>query len=136
MGAGVVWRRPFGDRLRTVDLRPQRIELRGEPVIAADDRVVLVDARVEVQVHDAARATYAVEDYRRALERVAVLALRDDGGTLTAPELLAGGDRLRSGLHAACRGAGDAWGVRVPSVDVRVRPWEPGPSSLTRAASR
>ena len=39
-------------------------------VLAADDRVVLVDATVQVQVPDAERATYAVEDYRRALERV------------------------------------------------------------------
>jgi len=103
VGPGLTWRRPFGERLRRVDLRPQRLELSREPVVASDDRVVLVDATVVVQVHDAERATYGVEDHRRALARVAVVSLRGAGGAWSADQLLGDGERLRAAVLSSCR---------------------------------
>lgn len=120
---GLRWRRPFGERLRLVDLRPQGLELRDEPVIAADDVVVLVDVTLGVQVHDAELATYAVADHRRAMERVAVERLREAGAVRPSAELLAGEGRLSEAVLVSCRSAGDAWGVRVLSVEAGVRPW-------------
>lgn len=81
---------PFVERVRArVDLRDQIVGLSAQPVITSDNLLVSVDTALRLKVVDPQAATYGINDYRRAVERSAVLTLREVIGSLDLGRTLA-----------------------------------------------
>ncbi len=117
---------PFVDRVRaTVDRREQELRLVHEPVITADNWVVHVDGASYVEVTDPQAATYAVADYREALERLTVTTLRERIGAMDLQRVLSDRHHLAAQVREVLDQAGAAVG----------HPGQPGRDHGDRAAA-
>ncbi|MGI8948085.1 MAG: paraslipin [Ornithinimicrobium sp.] len=80
--------------------------------------VVAVDSATHFQPTDPKAATYEVNDWRRAVERLTVTTLREVIGTLNLEQALSSRDALEAQLRLAVADASSRWGVRVLRVEL------------------
>jgi len=110
---------PGIDRITTVDMREQVIDVPPQEVITSDNVVVSVDAVVYYEATDAQRLVYNVGNFILAVTKLAQTNLRNVIGDMQLDEALTSRDKINTALRDILDEATDKWGVRVVRVEIQ-----------------
>ena len=110
---------PGIDRITTVDMREQVIDVPPQEVITSDNVVVSVDAVVYYEATDAQRLVYNVGNFILAVTKLAQTNLRNVVGDMQLDEALTSRDKINTALREILDDATDKWGVRVVRVEIQ-----------------
>ena len=111
---------PFIDRVKPlIDLREQVVSFKGQPVITADNLVVLIDTVLFFQVTDPRAADYEIVDYIQAIEQITATMLRGVIGSMDLEQTLTSRDKINHMLRGVLDEASGKWGIRVTRVEIK-----------------
>ncbi len=131
---GIAFLVPFVDRVgRRMSMMETVLDVPRQDVITKDNAVVSVDAVVFVQVIDAAKAAYEVENLILAIQNLCMTNIRTVVGSMDLDDVLSHRDIINARLLEVIDAATDAWGTKVMRVEIKdLTP----PSDLTAAMAR
>ncbi len=121
---------PFIDKVTTVDVREKVFNTWSHEMITKDNAVVTVDAVVYMQVTDAKKAVYDIQDPYNAVLQIALANLRSMIWQLILDESLSERWRINTFVQTHLSDETAKWWVKVTKVEIqRIEP----PADLTRA---
>jgi len=131
---GISFLIPFVDRIgRRMSMMEAVLDVPRQDVITKDNAVVSVDAVVFIQVMDASKAAYEVENYRLAILNLCLTNIRTVVGSMDLDEVLSQRDSINARLLTVIDAATHAWGTKVMRVEIKdLAP----PADLTQAMAR
>lgn len=104
---------------RKVNMMEEVLDIPPQEVITKDNASIHADFVAFLQVHDAASASYEVNDLRRALINLTQTNARSLLGSLDLDEVLSSREVINARLLQVIDLATDPWGVKVTRVEVR-----------------
>jgi len=111
---------PFVDRVAyRQEMREQVLDIPAQTCISRDNIQVEVDGIVYLKVMDAERASYGIEDYRRASVNLAQTTMRSEIGKLDLHQSFAERERLNEAIVREIDRASDPWGIKVLRYEIR-----------------
>ncbi|MGI9119171.1 MAG: SPFH domain-containing protein [Acidimicrobiales bacterium] len=110
---------PGIDRMTTVDMREQVIDVPPQEVITSDNVVTSVDAVIFYEATDPKRLVFNVGNFILAITKLAQTNLRNVVGDLQLDEALTSRDKINTSLRTILDDATDNWGVRVVRVEIQ-----------------
>jgi len=111
---------PFFDRIAyRHEMREQVIDVPSQACITRDNMQVAVDGLVYLRVIDPERASYGIEDYRRAAVNLAQTTMRSEIGKLDLSQTFSERDALNDSIVREIDKASDPWGVKVLRYEIR-----------------
>jgi len=111
---------PFFDRVAyRHEVREQVLDIPSQSCISRDNVQIDVDGLVYIQVMDGAKASYGIEDYRRASVNLAQTTMRSEIGKLKLGQTFSERDTLNETIVAEIDKASDPWGIKVLRYEVR-----------------
>jgi len=131
---GISFLVPFVDRIgRRLSMMETVLDVPQQDVITRDNAVVSVDAVVFIQVIDAPKAAYEVENLNLAIQNLCMTNTRTVVGSMDLDEVLSQRDAINARLLSVVDAATDAWGTKVLRVEIKdLTP----PQDLTQAMAR
>jgi regulator of protease activity HflC (stomatin/prohibitin superfamily) len=131
---GISFLIPFVDRIgRRLSMMETVLDVPQQDVITRDNAVVSVDAVVFIQVVDAARAAYEVQNLNLAILNLCMTNIRTVVGSMDLDEVLSQRDSINARLLHVIDAATDAWGTKILRVEIKdLTP----PPDLTQAMAR
>lgn len=131
---GIAFLVPFVDRIgKRMSMMEAVLDVPRQDVITKDNAVVSVDAVVFIQVMDASKAAYEVENYRLAILNLCLTNIRTVVGSMDLDEVLSQRDSINARLLTVIDAATHAWGTKVMRVEIKdLAP----PADLTQAMAR
>jgi regulator of protease activity HflC (stomatin/prohibitin superfamily) len=121
------------DKMIKVSLRIVTWDIPAQDVITRDNVTVKVNAVVYYRVMDWQKAIIELENYRYAVEQLAMTTLRSVLGEVELDDLLAQREKLNIRLQAILDEHTDAWGIKVTKVEVKAVDL---PQEMQRAIAR
>ncbi len=111
---------PFIDRVAyRHETREQVLDIPSQSCISRDNIQINVDGLVYIQVMDGAKASYGIEDYRRASVNLAQTTMRSEIGKLSLSQTFSERDALNETIVREIDKASDPWGIKVLRYEVR-----------------
>ena len=111
---------PFFDRVAyRHETREQVLDIPAQNCISRDNIQISVDGLVYIQVMDGAKASYGIEDYRRASVNLAQTTMRSEIGKLNLSQTFSERDTLNETIVREIDKASDPWGIKVLRYEVR-----------------
>ena len=110
---------PVVQRIRTVDMREQVIDVPPQEVITEDNVAVSVDAVIYFEPTDPQRLLYNISNFVLAVTKLAQTNLRNVIGEMTLDEAFTSRERVNTSLRQILDDATDKWGVRVGRVEIQ-----------------
>ncbi len=110
---------PFLQKMRTVDMREQVIDVPPQEVITEDNVAVSVDAVIYYEPTDPKNLLYQVANFILAVTKLAQTNLRNVIGEMTLDDAFTSRERVNSSLRQILDDATDKWGVRVVRVEIQ-----------------
>jgi regulator of protease activity HflC (stomatin/prohibitin superfamily) len=107
------------DKMIKVSLRIVTWDIPHQDVITRDNVTVKVNAVVYYRVVDWQRAIIELENYRYAVEQLAMTTLRSVLGEVDLDDLLSQREKLNVRLQSILDEHTDAWGIKVTKVEVK-----------------
>jgi regulator of protease activity HflC (stomatin/prohibitin superfamily) len=131
---GISFLIPFVDRIgKRMSMMEAVLDVPRQEVITKDNAIVSVDAVVFIQVMDASKAAYEVENYRLAILNLCLTNIRTVVGSMDLDEVLSQRDAINARLLTVIDAATHAWGTKVMRVEIKdLAP----PQDLTQAMAR
>jgi regulator of protease activity HflC (stomatin/prohibitin superfamily) len=120
MRPGVHFLIPFIDRVAyRHETREQVLDIPSQSCISRDNIQIEVDGLVYIQVMDGAKASYGIEDYRRACVNLAQTTMRSEIGKLKLGQTFSERDTLNETIVREIDKASDPWGIKMLRYEVR-----------------
>lgn len=117
---GISFLIPFVDRIgRRLSMMETVLDVPQQDVITRDNAVVSVDAVVFIQVIDAAKAAYEVENLTFAIQNLCMTNIRTVVGSMDLDEVLSQRDSINARLLEVVDAATTAWGTKVLRVEIK-----------------
>ncbi len=111
---------PFFDRIAyRHETREQVIDIPSQSCITRDNIQVDVDGLVYLKVMDAQRASYGIEDYRRAAVNLAQTTMRSEIGKMSLGQTFAEREALNETIVAEIDSASDPWGIKILRYELK-----------------
>ncbi|UUO23297.1 paraslipin [Colwellia sp. M166] len=111
---------PFIDRVAyRHETREQVLDIPAQSCISRDNIQISVDGLVYIQVMDGEKASYGIEDYRRASINLAQTTMRSEIGKLNLSQTFSERDTLNETIVSEIDKASDPWGIKVLRYEVR-----------------
>ena len=111
---------PFIDRVAyRHETREQVLDIPSQSCISRDNIQIEVDGLVYIQVMDGAKASYGIEDYRRACVNLAQTTMRSEIGKLKLGQTFSERDSLNETIVSEIDKASDPWGIKMLRYEVR-----------------
>jgi len=111
---------PFIDRVAyRHETREQVLDIPAQSCISRDNIQIDVDGLVYIQVMDGAKASYGIEDYRRASINLAQTTMRSEIGKLSLSQTFSEREELNETIVREIDKASDPWGIKVLRYEVR-----------------
>lgn len=121
---------PFISIVKIVDVREKVINTGSHEMITADNAVVTVDAVVYMQIREAQKAVYEIDNPRDAVVQLALANLRSMIWQLTLDQSLSERWKINEYVQTHLTGETAKWGISILRVEIqRIDP----PADLTRA---
>ncbi len=118
-GPGLVLINPITDRVVTVDLREQFLEIPHQIAITKDNASIAIDFLIFFKVLDPVMSVLAVKDFRGAGLNIAATTLRAVVGDMSLDEVLSKREDMNTVLRFKLDDVTERWGVKVTNVEVR-----------------
>ncbi|WP_448249114.1 SPFH domain-containing protein [Thalassotalea agariperforans] len=111
---------PFVDRVAyRHDVREQVLDIPAQSCISRDNIQINVDGLVYIKVMDGMKASYGIEDYRKASVNLAQTTMRSEIGKLNLGQTFSERDTLNETIVREIDKASDPWGIKVLRYEVR-----------------
>jgi len=125
---------PFVDGIGyKMNMRERVLDVPNQDVITKDNATVSVDAVVFIQVLDAPRAAYEVDNLDFAIINLSLTNVRTVIGAMDLDETLSKRDEINARLLSVIDAATNPWGVKVTRIEIRdLSP----PMDITEAMAR
>ena len=119
-GPGLFWLIPLGIETQTrVDLRIVTSPIEQQETITRDSVTVKVNAVLWFRVEDPQKAVLTVENYRTAVQQVALTSLRNVIGQHDLDEVLKARDKINALLQKTVIETTTRWGVAVELLEMK-----------------
>jgi len=119
---GLRFQIPFIHRVRVRDVREHTMDIHPQPVITKDNVEIQVDGVMWVRPasdeESIKRTFYSIDDWKRAVIRLAMTNLRQEFGDLTLDESLVARERIAHNLETVLNAFAEEWGLRVSKVEI------------------
>ena len=100
-------------------LKEQVIDVEPQMCITKDNVQVIVDGILYLQVVDAEKASYGIENYRYATAQLAKTTMRSEIGKLELDKSFSERDVLNNAIVRAVDEASDPWGIKVTRYEIK-----------------
>ena len=111
---------PFVDRVAyRHTLKEQAIDVESQQCITQDNIAVEVDGILYLQVMDAQRASYGIDNYKFASTQIAQTTMRSVIGKMQLDKTFEERDTINVAIVEAVDKASDPWGVKVTRYEVK-----------------
>ncbi len=111
---------PFLDKVAyRHSLKEQAIDVASQTCITSDNIAVEVDGILYIQVIDARKASYGIENYKFASTQIAQTTMRSIFGRMELDRTFEERETINSAIVAAVDLASDPWGVKVSRYEVK-----------------
>ena len=117
-GLGLI--NPITERVgRRISKMETVLEIPSQDVITKDNAQVTADAIAFIQVVDAARAAYEVQDLNKAIANLALTNVRTVIGSMDLDEVLSKRDDINVKLLRVIDAATQPWGVKATRIEIK-----------------
>jgi len=111
---------PFADRAAyRQEMREQVFDVPPQSCITKDNIQVEVDGLVYLKVMDAEKASYGIEDYRRASVNLAQTTMRSEIGKMDLAHTFSERETINEKIVREIDVASDPWGIKVLRYEIR-----------------
>ncbi|NQZ06355.1 MAG: paraslipin [Algicola sp.] len=111
---------PFFDRVAYAhDTREEVLDVPMQSCISKDNIQIEVDGLVYLKVMDGQKASYGIEDYRRAAVNLAQTTMRSEIGKLNLSQTFSERDSLNESIVREIDVASNPWGIKVLRYEIK-----------------
>lgn len=101
------------------EMRERVLPVPSQSCITSDNIQVEVDGLVYIKVMDAYKASYGIENYKRAAVNLAQTTMRSELGKMTLDDTFSERDSLNEKIVKEIDSASDSWGIKVLRYELK-----------------
>lgn len=110
---------PFIDTVKTVDMRERVINTQPQEMITQDNAVVTVDATIYVQIFDAQRSVYEIQDPIMAVMNLSQTALRSIIWTMSLDQVLWERQKINAQVQTELAQETAKWWINILRIEIQ-----------------